>query len=74
LTVLRRAIIDSKLISAEERLDTLLARIEHGEGVLGKLIGEDQLIRHIRETVIEFKQLPADIRYDPQRYFNFELY
>jgi phospholipid/cholesterol/gamma-HCH transport system substrate-binding protein len=57
-----------------ERLNTILARIENGEGLLGKLINEDRLIWEIRETLKAFRQLLTDIRYDPQRYFDFELY
>jgi len=55
-------------------LDAILARIEHGEGALGRLINDDQLVWLFRETLTELQQLLADIRYDPQRYFNFELY
>jgi phospholipid/cholesterol/gamma-HCH transport system substrate-binding protein len=75
---LARLIEDEKLYenlnSTAARLDTILARIEQGHGTLGKLTAEDVLIRELREALREFKLLVTDIRFNPKRYFELEIF
>jgi len=75
---LTRLIEDEELYenlnSMTGRLDTILARIEQGHGTLGKLSSEDLVLQDLRDTLREFKLLMTDIRYNPKRYFELEIF
>ena len=49
-------------------------QVESGQGTLGRLVAEDDLYIRLENTVIEVDSLIADIKANPRRYFNFELF
>lgn len=49
-------------------------QVESGQGTLGCLVAEDDLYIRLENTVIEVDSLIADIKANPRRYFNFELF
>ncbi len=63
------------------RMDTALAlliqierSIARGEGTLGKLIKEDSLYYELRQTVVSYGLLADDIRANPRKYINLEVF
>ncbi len=69
--------IDSTLNKLDSAL-TLLIIIEdsivHGKGTLGKLIMEDSLYYDIRRTLNSFEELAEDIKMNPRKYINLEIF
>lgn len=69
--------IDSTLNKLDSAL-TLLIIIEdsiaHGRGTLGKLIMEDSLYYDIRRTLNSFEELAEDIKMNPRKYINLEIF
>ncbi|MBD3286235.1 MCE family protein [candidate division WOR-3 bacterium] len=62
------------LASASESLEELLARLEQGEGSLGKLLEDDTVYVNIKEASEELKLLIEDIRENPDRYINLKVF
>ncbi len=61
-----------KTISAS--LDSIVRRVEGGEGTLGKLINEDQMHDEFLAVVKEVRELVADIRDNPESFVKFTLF
>jgi len=56
------------------RTDSMLARIQAGEGTLGRLSRDTTLYSEAVETVRTLRTLLADIQKNPRRYFQFSLF
>lgn len=74
-----------KTMSALDRsansLEVVLARIERGEGTLGKLSRDESLYRNTNEavsnlnrTAAELQTLVQDVKANPRRYINLEIF
>ncbi len=63
---------DLKLISAS--LDSIVQRVEGGEGTLGKLINEDEAHDEFLAAVIEVRELVREIRDNPKSFVKFSLF
>lgn len=59
---------------ASVSLETVLGRIERGEGTLGRLIADDQLYENLNTTAVTLRELIADIQRDPRRYLNVSVF
>jgi hypothetical protein len=57
------------LTGASGSLETVLGRVERGEGTLGQLSTSDSLYVNMNSTVAALNELITDIREDPRRYF-----
>ncbi|MBN1151191.1 MCE family protein [candidate division WOR-3 bacterium] len=70
-------LMDTTLIKMDTAL-TLLIEIERsiarGEGTLGKLIKEDSLYYDLRRAVNSYEYLANDIRTNPRKYINLEVF
>ena len=55
-------------------LNTVLGRIERGEGTLGKLSTSDELHTSLNATLQSFRELIDDIRENPDRYVKIEIF
>jgi phospholipid/cholesterol/gamma-HCH transport system substrate-binding protein len=62
------------LHSASGSLDTVLGRMERGEGTLGQLSASDSLYANMNTTVAALNALITDIRTDPRRYFSVSVF
>ncbi len=61
--------ISSKsLKSSSQRLDSLLRKVEDGEGSLGKLINDASLFDNLNGLAVEGKDLIQDIKENPTKY------
>lgn len=56
------------------RLDGLLARAQSGEGLLGALLGDQELAEGATTTMKNLNQLLADIKENPTRYLSFSIF
>jgi phospholipid/cholesterol/gamma-HCH transport system substrate-binding protein len=63
-----------KLGTVTGRLDSLLARLESGEGTAGKLIQDDRIYDELQITLEEARLLLEDVRVNPGRYFKFSVF
>ena len=60
--------------SASASLETVLGRIERGEGTLGRLTVDQSLYDNLNSAVISLQQLVADIQADPRRYLSVSVF
>jgi len=60
--------------SASTSLETVLGRIERGEGTLGRLTADDSLYENLNEAAVSLQELVNDIRRDPRRYLNVSVF
>jgi phospholipid/cholesterol/gamma-HCH transport system substrate-binding protein len=60
--------------AASEKLASLLETIEHGEGLVGSLLTDDEISRELKITIRELNTLISDIKENPSHYFRFSLF
>lgn len=54
--------------------DTLMTRLSEGTGTLGLLMGDSALYHEATLTVIQLRELLADIQANPRKYFKFSVF
>jgi phospholipid/cholesterol/gamma-HCH transport system substrate-binding protein len=64
----------ASLKRSSNSLETVMARIENGEGTLGKLSKDDTLYKNLNETVASMSRLAEDIRRQPKKYLHLSLF
>ena len=62
------------LESTISNLDKMLAKIENGEGTLGKLVNNEELYNNLSEASRELDLLLQDFRLNPKRYVNVSVF
>jgi phospholipid/cholesterol/gamma-HCH transport system substrate-binding protein len=62
------------LVRALQTADSLLSRIERGQGTLGRLASDSALYVETTRTVTEMRELLADIKANPKRYFKVSVF
>jgi ABC-type transporter Mla subunit MlaD len=65
---------EASLIRVLTTADTLLRRMQSGQGTLGLLTADSTLYRETTATVIQMRQLLSDIQANPRRYFKFSVF
>jgi len=55
-------------------LDSTMARIESRTGTLGLLVGDSTLYREATLTLVQVRQLLADVQANPRKYFKFSVF
>ena len=55
-------------------LNTLMARIERGDGTLGKLMKDEELYANLNNASRELDLLLQDFRLNPKRYVNVSVF
>ena len=55
-------------------INTILAKLNNGEGTAGKLIGDTTLYSNMRNLVARMDSLTADIKKNPRKYINLEIF
>ena len=72
LSVLQQA--SASLARATGSLETILARMEGGEGTLGRLSEDEALYETLDRALAEIGELARDIRENPERYVNIRIF
>lgn len=72
LAVLDRT--SSEMAKAVASLNTILGRMERGEGTLGRLSTDESLYEEVEATVRTLRELLADVKANPGRYLKIEVF
>ncbi len=54
--------------------DTLMTRLQEGTGTLGLLMADSALYREATATIVQLRELLADIQANPRKYFKFSVF
>ena len=63
-----------RLSSNSTQIQAILARIERGEGTVGKLLTDTLLYRDMRNLLISTDSLMADFKKNPRKYINLTIF
>lgn len=63
-----------RLASASASLESILGRMDRGEGTLGRLSTDESLYVNLDKAVRELNALMADFRENPTRYINLKIF
>jgi len=66
--------LTADLDSSTTRLNSLMARVNNGEGTVGKLLTDTLLYRDIRNLVGRTDSLLADFKANPKKYINLRIF
>jgi len=66
--------LSGRLDSLRSVIQDMTARVERGEGTLGKLVNDEQLYAELNESIQSFKALVKDIKAHPKRYLKISLF
>jgi len=64
----------NNLNNASQRLNSILAGIDSGEGMAGALLRDEELSVELKETIADLRSLINDIKSDPRKYFKFSIF
>lgn len=64
----------TSLDRASTSLETVLARVERGEGTLGRLTTDASLYENLNAAAVNLNRLTDDIRENPRRYINLRVF
>ena len=77
----RSTSVTTSLDRSSRSVETVLGRIERGEGTLGRISKDDALYLHANEAlvnlnnaVVEMRNLTADIRKQPKKYLKLSFF
>ncbi|PZF73298.1 MlaD family protein [Taibaiella soli] len=62
------------LQSTSDQLNTLMAKINNGEGSAGMLVNDKQLYNELTQALAKMKELMADLKSHPSRYINVSVF
>lgn len=66
--------IFANLNTSLQKTESIMAKIDNGEGTMGELINNPQLYQNLEELSEQMTLLMLDLQYNPQRYVNFSLF
>jgi phospholipid/cholesterol/gamma-HCH transport system substrate-binding protein len=56
------------------KADSVLGKVDRGEGSLGLLVNDPSLYRNTDSLLVDLRTLVADFKKDPKRYFSFRVF
>lgn len=65
---------ESSLVRVLQSADTVMSRIANKNGTLGLMVGDSTLYRETTLTMIQLRQLLADIQANPRKYFTISVF
>ncbi len=63
-----------RLESFTTRGEQLLAKVESGQGTMGKLVTQDELYQRADKLLTEVEELVAEVKKNPTKYFKFSVF
>ena len=64
----------NKLSESLNNINTILSKVENGEGTLGKFINSEELYQNLSQSSKELEELLSDLKANPSRYVQFSLF
>jgi len=64
----------ASLVHVIQSADSLISRLQSGEGSLGRLTTDTALYVETRRAVVELRELLADVKANPKRYFKVSVF
>jgi phospholipid/cholesterol/gamma-HCH transport system substrate-binding protein len=64
----------ASLVHVLQSADSLITRLQSGEGSLGRLTTDTSLYVETRQTLVELRELLADVKANPKRYFKVSVF
>ena len=65
---------ETSLVRVLQQADSLMTRIQEGNGTLGMLATDSTLYRETTATVIQFRELLTDIQAHPKKYLKISVF
>lgn len=62
------------LAQASGRLSAIMLRVEEGKGPAGTLLRDEKMAQDLKDTVKELRELIAEIKKSPKKYFKFSVF
>ncbi len=56
------------------QVDSMITKVNNGEGSLGLLLNDDELYRNLEQAALEIDKLTEDMRVNPKRYVHFSVF
>jgi phospholipid/cholesterol/gamma-HCH transport system substrate-binding protein len=66
--------VTGTLDRSSKSMESVMGRIDRGEGTLGKLTRDDKLYNNLNEAAANFSKLAEDIRKQPKKYINLKIF
>jgi phospholipid/cholesterol/gamma-HCH transport system substrate-binding protein len=66
--------VTGSLDRSSRSLESVMARIDRGEGTLGKLTRDDALYNNLNAAAVNLNKLAEDIRAQPRKYINLKIF
>jgi phospholipid/cholesterol/gamma-HCH transport system substrate-binding protein len=60
--------------SSSARIDSILAKLNRGEGTAGAMINDDSLYQELTTVMTRVENLLVDISKNPKKYFKFSVF
>lgn len=73
-TTANLAALTNSLKSTTTRLDNVMAKIETGDGTMGRLINDPGVYNELRQSLARLDSLIADVKANPKRYINVKVF
>ena len=64
----------AKLESTIKNFNSILAKVDGGEGTLGKLLKDEDLYQNLEGATLEMEQLLREMKLNPKRFVHFSLF
>jgi phospholipid/cholesterol/gamma-HCH transport system substrate-binding protein len=65
---------EASLVRVMQQADSLMTRIQQGNGTIGLLATDSTLYREATATVVEFRSLLTDIKAQPRKYLKISVF
>ncbi len=62
------------LAEATQSLNSLVARVDSGQGTAGKLLNDEKLYNNLNDVVLRLDSLLTDLQRNPKRYINLSVF
>jgi len=66
--------VTGTLDRSSRSLESVMARIDRGEGTLGKLTRDDDLYNNLNAAAVNLSKLAEDVRKQPKKYINLKIF
>jgi len=66
--------LSSRLDSLRGQVQVLVARVDHGDGTLARMVNDGRLFDDVRASVTSLNLLIDDLRKNPKKYINLHIF